>query len=99
MNPEKIKTYIGFAVKSGKIIFGTDNLLEQRKHPKIILIDPTLSDNSREKLIRHAERKGIFTAVTTLDEYLPGRNCKAVGITETNLAEAVKKELKESYGV
>ena len=99
MNPEKIKTYIGFAVRSGKIIFGTDNLLGQRKVPKIILTDPGLGDNSREKLMRYAERKGIFIAVAKIGEYLPGRNCKALGMTEPNLAEAVKKELKESYGV
>ena len=99
MNSEKVKTYIGFAVKAGKIIFGTDNLLEKKQHPKIILTDPSLSDNSREKLKGYAEKKGIDLMVLPISEYFPGRNCKAVGITEPNLAEAVKKELKESYSV
>ena len=36
MKESKLASYIGFAIKSGKVIFGYDNLFKSKKLPRIM---------------------------------------------------------------
>ena len=59
----KLKTYIGFAKKAGKIVYGVDQIVKIRRR-YLILTDPTLSANSQKKIAKHASETGstILTA-------------------------------------
>ena len=46
---KKIKTYLGFGIRAGKVVYGTDNIICLKKGV-LILIDTALSDNSKNKL-------------------------------------------------
>lgn len=92
----KIKSYIGFAIKARKALFGLDNITDYRKRTYLILIDESLSPNSTKKLTRHAEEKNIPLVPYIIDSVLPEKNCKAIGIIDQNLAAAILNELKES---
>ena len=88
----KAETYIGFSIKSGRIIWGLDNILGSRKLPKLIIICSTLKDNSEKKLLTFADGKGIKALKLTdktLDGIVNKANCKVIGLTDTNLAQAV----------
>lgn len=92
----KIKSYVGFAVKCGKVLYGVDNIENYKKTPYIILTSPLLSENSRAKLNKKIEDKEITVIEVDLEAILPGRNCKALGILEKNLAKAIKEAVKEN---
>ena len=45
----KLSTYVGFAIKSNKIIYGTDNILANKCN-NVILASSELSENARKKI-------------------------------------------------
>lgn len=96
MRPNRIKSFVGFAVKARKIQYGVDNVVSAGRKAHLILFSPDLSERSGKRLHEYADRNEIDVFAVRLEEILPGRNCKALGITDVNLAEAVKSELKES---
>ena len=96
MQEAKVRSYIGFAIKARKIIYGLDNILTSKKRPYLLLIDKGFSPNSQKKIVRYAEMNEIPMMSFYLETIIPDRNCKAIGILEKNLATAVLKELKES---
>ena len=46
-NLAKIKTYIGFAEKSGNLVIGTDNLLKS-KRLKLVLFSENLGESAQK---------------------------------------------------
>ncbi len=96
MQEAKIKSYIGFAIKARKILYGLDNITMSKKKPYLLLVDASFSPNSQKKLASYAQNNEIPIINYSLEAVIPDRNCKAVGIMEKNLASAVLKELKES---
>lgn len=91
-NLSKIKTYIGFSVKSGKIIYGADTLIETKKRVKLIIVCKTLAKSTCEKVQEYASSKGI--QVLSFDECLledivNKKNCKVIGLLNKNLAQAI----------
>ena len=62
----------------------------------VILIDAKLSERSTERVTRYAAEKGLEYFVVDMDNILPGKTSKAIGIIDINLADAIKNELKES---
>lgn len=91
----KIGSYIGYAIKSGNIVFGVENIVSCRK-VKVILADKTLSENSYDKVRFFANKMNIKIFRIVVEDYYKGRNCKAMGITESNLSAAIIKEMEES---
>ena len=59
MQINKLRTYVGFAVKSGNIIFGVDQIKDSKKNIKLILACNTLSDNAMSKLSSYSIQKHI----------------------------------------
>ena len=97
---DKIFTYIGFSVKSGKIVYGYESVLLNKKRTYLILCDKDLSENSMKKVLRFAESKGVACrTIAALHDYFGGRSVKCVGIGEEHLASAIKKELDNTSEV
>lgn len=88
----KAETYIGFSIKSGKIVWGVDNVIGCRVAPKLIIISNTLGENSENKLLSYARTKGIKVLKLIngrLEDVVRKRNCKVIGLTDVHLAQAV----------
>lgn len=96
MQISRIRSYVGFAIKSGKAQFGLDNITAAKRKALVILFDSSFSERSAAKLSAYAERNGIDIFSADMEAILPQRNCKAIGIIDENLANAVKSELKEN---
>lgn len=92
---QKIKTYIGFAIKSNHIIKGIDEVLKSKKRVGLALMSDELKANSQDKLIKWAETKGISLAHISQDIFneLNLVGVKVLGISDPNLITAIKKEL------
>ena len=88
---QKLKTYIGFAIKSGAIIYGQDNIVKQKNVP-LVLIKNGTSTSTINKL------KTKFKNVLIIDEFnelnLTGSVC---AILNQDLAKKCI-EISESKG-
>lgn len=94
-NLSKVKTYIGFAIKSRKIKYGVDDILKL-KNAGIILVSESLADSGMKKLEGFAERKSIKLTKFSEEEFLEliqNNSIKATAILDDNLADAIKKNL------
>ncbi len=85
----KIETYIGFAIKKGSVVFGCDSIETCRKKIKLILRTKSLSENSVKFLENIAKKRSC--RIAEIDDYdlLKKRNCKALAICDSSLANAI----------
>lgn len=92
----KAKTYLGFANKSGTIIWGIDSLKKSKKTIHLILISKNLSENGYKDAKKFANKINCEIYQTTLlTEMFANKSVKTIGITDINLANAIKKELQK----
>lgn len=92
----KVKSYLGYAIKSRNIIFGYDNILSSKIKPFYIVISSTLNEKMTNKLLRFADEKNIKIKKLTsyrLEDFVMRENCKVVALTDVNLASALECEL------
>jgi len=92
---DKVKTYVNFAIRSRKIVFGTDNILKQPKS-KIIIVSSLLSNSAIEKLESFAITHKINLFKVDGEKFLSIVNkesIKAAAILDDNLADAIKINL------
>ncbi len=96
---DKINAYIGFSIKSGKIVYGYENILLGKKKIYLVLCDQALSQNSLKKVERFVADKNIKSyLIEDLPSYFGGRMIKCVGIGEEHLASAIENELNNTVG-
>ena len=89
---EKIRAYLGFCLRAGKIIFGVDDIEMHRKKIHLLLVDEGLADNSLKRLVKANESFSapLLTAEAgLLGELLHRPQVKAVAIKDFNLAKAI----------
>ncbi|MFI3229186.1 MAG: hypothetical protein R3Y23_03355 [Bacillota bacterium] len=95
----KIKTYVGFGIKSGKVIFGTDNILLNKKI-KVVLYDPRLSQNALDKISRHGAEWGYeIIALEDIPAVTHKENCKVIGLKKGGLTDQVIKILEDTNNI
>ena len=97
MNNNKVGSYIGFAIKARKCLFGYDAIYKSQKVQCIIYSDD-LSEKSAENLRYYAERNEIpiySIGSAELKDYVSRDGVKAIGITDINLAGAIDSQLNE----
>ena len=89
----KLESLLGFAVKSGKIVFGFDNLCETRKNVKMVIYSPSTNEKIKQKLVLLCSHKNweLVETIDLLEDLIHRDNCKVVGIIDANMASAIKK--------
>ncbi len=96
MKPQlsKIKTYIGFAIRSRQIIYGVDDIIK-RDFKGLVMMSNALAESSANKLKSHVTYAGGQVLSFEPEEFaeLFGENIKAAAITDNNLAVAIKKNM------
>jgi ribosomal protein L7Ae-like RNA K-turn-binding protein len=94
---QRVKSFVGFAVRANKIVWGTDNVLAYKKKIRLILVSDGLADNALQKLRAYAESKPARLVVLddlTVAELVHRDGVKAIGVTDKNLADAIILELE-----
>lgn len=94
MQNTKINSYIGFAVKMKKAIYGVDNIKRSKLKIYALIYDGTLSENSYKQLKLYGERNDIpiIKSEDELSEILKRDKVKALGIANESLAKAIQEE-------
>ena len=91
----KLKAYLGFAIKGGKVIFGYDNLLLSKKMPELVLICKSQNEKVTNKVINFCTKNNIeCIKLNIVLSDIVGRNCKVLGVTDKNLSQATTNVLK-----
>lgn len=88
----KISSYLGFCIRSGSLIFGTDNIENKKKGVHLILVDEELGHNSLKVIIKSKERFAcplLIAEKEVLGEYIHRFGVKAIAVTDKNLASAI----------
>jgi len=97
MQSTKAFSYLGFAIKSRKVVFGTDSIVEYKKKMYLIVVSELLAQNAQDKIVRRAEQHQIKVKVLADSEFtqlVPKNGCKAIAITSAELAKALLGELE-----
>lgn len=94
----KIKTYLGFCLKSGKLKIGLNNLEELKKKVFLIIVNEKLGENSFKKIIKHADKFSCKILLTRedLSEYV-NKDCMVIAIQDKNLASAILDNLDDGF--
>ena len=93
----KLESYLGFAIKSGKVIFGYDKLIECKKTPKVVLICSSQNEKVSNKVLNFCTTNNIECIKLKkfiLSDLIKRDNCKVIGVIDENLANAIRFELK-----
>ncbi len=94
MRKRAVISYVGYAIKSRKILFGVENIIG--RVCGVVLYDRTLGKSSSDKLTAYLIKRDVKGFCVDVEDFYPDRNCKALGITDKNLASAIIKEMEES---
>ena len=96
---DKITSLLGFAVKAGKLIYGSDNIELCRRKIYLIIGCHTLSENGIKRLQRlaAARRTPMLKCLSGLSTTVGKINCKAVALTDRQMAAAMVNNLSENY--
>ncbi len=91
----KIESYLGFAVRSGKILYGIDSIKQSRKRKYLLVLSPSASENLCEKADRYSTEFGVPLIRTTenLEDLLNKPNCKLAALLDVNMAKAVTESV------
>lgn len=90
-NIPKIASYLGFAVRAGKVLWGVENVTAKPRRRKVILMCPTTAENTSKQVKAYCQKTGsplIELEGATL-EFLLKRNGKVLAVTDDNLAKAI----------
>ncbi len=96
----KVKSYFGFAIKSGNIIYGGDNVAVSRKRMYVVVCSKDLNRTALkqvEETCKSKQIKLLFLDTAVIEELTNRNNCKCVAICETNLAKAIYNELSGGF--
>ena len=97
MRENKVKSYLGFAIRSGSVVFGSDNLFVSRKSISLVLICSTQNEKVTNKVINYCHDKNIKHIKLqnlVLGDLCARDNCKVLGVTDISLANAIMNEFQ-----
>lgn len=97
MQNNKFEAYIGFSIKSGNILFGSDKILESRKRLSIVIFDETTNVKIVNKLLTYSENMKctLIKSKILLKDLTKRDNVKVVALSDKNLASAIIKNCNE----
>ena len=99
MSVDKIVSLVGFAIRARKAVFGVDGIAASGKRVHVILYDEKLSAGSVARLRTAAARTHatLVRSVSDMADVTHKLNCKAVGITDKQMAAAVVANLNSNF--
>lgn len=99
MQKSKIESLLGFAVKAGKVLYGSDSLSSPKARYYVICMCRTTAPNTQKKVAATAQLRSVPILVAEKElQYTVGRkNCKVLAITDKQMSEAMLKGTDEEY--
>ena len=95
-NSDKIRSYLGFAARANKIVFGTERILMKKSVP-VIVLGADAMQNTAKRIKNYAERSNspvVTLENGTIEEIFKKQNCQVVAVTDVSLANAIIENAK-----
>ena len=90
MDANKLKTYLGFARRAGKLTLGVNAVSTLRSGVYLLIADTFASENTKKEIEKLARRLSVPVIWTENLETLAGKElCKLAALREEHLAEAI----------
>ena len=92
MGRDKIETYLGFWIRSGRIEFGVDRAESLKKGVYLLMASASLSENSMKTLVKLKEKFScplLIAEGVELGDLLHRPAVKAAAVKDKNLASAI----------
>lgn len=95
----KIKTYVGFAINKGSVIFGADKILVTKKKTKLLLMCNSASEKTKKELKHYSVNKNVklIECFTPVEELVLKKGVKVIALTDENLVNAILQNLDEDF--
>lgn len=97
---DKIYTYIGFAVKAGKVRLGVNAIGTIKNTIPLMLLCDTASENTKKDAVKLAKKYGSKIVVSKedkLEDLFYKENCKLAAVLDESLAKAILDNLNEKF--
>lgn len=96
----KIKTYLGFCKKSGKLVIGFNEIEKRTKKIYLIIIEKATGENTFKKIVKKAQEKScpLLICNASLTEYVC-EECKTVAIGNKSLADAITENIDGDFSL
>lgn len=98
-NKTKTATYLGFAIKAGKIKTGA-NAVATLKRASLVIVCKTASENTvdvAKSLARKLSCPILKTQSFILSDYLHKENAKVTAVTDNSLAKAIISQTEKDF--
>ena len=96
MDARKIESYLGFALRAGKLALGLNNIETLKKGVYCILLDEEAQKNSQKQARKLQERFSCpLVVIKGLGALLKREGCKVAALQDVSLAGAILGEAKE----
>ncbi len=90
MDADKLKTYLGFARRAGKLTLGVNAVSTLRGGVYLLVADSSASENTVKEIEKLSRKLSAPLIWTEQLEFLVGKeSCKLAALKEQNLAEAI----------
>ncbi|MCD8206048.1 MAG: hypothetical protein LUD29_05495 [Clostridia bacterium] len=93
----RIDSYIGFAIKAGKVVYGGEMVSRETRGVQLVIVSAEAQKNTL-KVAQNAARRFSCPVVMCagLEDKLGRQGCKICAIKEASLAKAIATTAKES---
>ncbi len=97
--PDKILSYIGFALKARKVKMGVNACNTIKGRVPVFILCKSASPNTQKDAIALAKKHGskIILSINSLENIVGKQNCQLIAITDNQLSKAILNNLNEHF--
>lgn len=89
----KITSYVGLAMRSGRILLGEDKITERLNSCVVVLIDENATDKYKERLVAKCKSVPTFV-IDGVSSAVHREQVLAIAITDSGLGNAILENLR-----
>ena len=86
---DKTKSYIGFAIKSNSILFGSDSIEKKHKKNMLIILCSSVNEKVKNNMLKIGAPTVVLKNNVLLSQLVERANVKVIALTNENLSNAV----------
>lgn len=97
---DKIHTYIGFAVRSGKVKLGVNAIRTVKGKIPLLILCSSASENTKKEAVKLGKKYDssvVLSKNEKLEDVFSKENCKLAAILDVSLANAIIDNLDENF--
>ena len=98
--PEKIISYLGFAMRARKLRLGVNAIAAEKKRIYLLVLCATASENTKKDALSMASKlhaKLVVSNFYRVEDLVNKENCKLIAVLDRELSKAILTNLNEHF--